>query len=100
MASQRDLSGIVRPGRGLGAVLMADGAVMKRLQKLAGFPIVPGTLNVRLPQPLERGPNWRYVVATEISPDWEARSGQTGYFLAPVETVEHADVASLPKLVD
>jgi CTP-dependent riboflavin kinase len=79
-----DLSGIVEQGRGLGAVLMADGAVMEQLQELAGFPLVPGTLNVRLPRPLERGSNWRYVAAAEISQDWEARSGQAGYFLAPV----------------
>jgi CTP-dependent riboflavin kinase len=63
---------------------MADTAVLERLRDLAGLPIVPGTLNVRLPRPLERDSSWRYVAATEISPDWEARSGQAGYFLAPV----------------
>ena len=84
MASQRDLSGIVQPGRGLGAGLMADSEVMERLQELAGFPIVPGTLNLRLPRPLERGSSWRYVAAADISPDWEARTGQAGYYLAPV----------------
>jgi hypothetical protein len=31
---------------------MADGAIMTRLQELAGFPIVAGTLNVRRPRPL------------------------------------------------
>jgi CTP-dependent riboflavin kinase len=45
---------------------------------------VPGTLNVRLPQPLERGPSWRYLAADEITSDWEARTGQSGYFLALV----------------
>ena len=48
------LSGVVQSGRGLGAGLMADATVMVRLRELAGFPIVPGTLNVRLPAPLER----------------------------------------------
>lgn len=81
---QRDLSGVVQPGRGLGASLMADAEIMVRLRALAGFSIVPGTLNVRLPRPLERGREWRYVSATQISPDWEARTGQAGYFLAPV----------------
>ena len=67
----RDLSGIVQPGRGLGAGLMADRAVMENLQKLTGFAVVPGTLNVRLPRPLERvGPSWRYVAAAEITADW------------------------------
>jgi CTP-dependent riboflavin kinase len=84
MPEQRDLSGIVQPGRGLGAGLMADRVVMEKLQELSGFPVVPGTLNVRLPGPLERGPSWRYMAAVEIAPDWEARTGQAGYFLAPV----------------
>jgi CTP-dependent riboflavin kinase len=60
---------------------MADRAAMERLRELAGFEIVPGTLNVRLPRPVDRGSSWRYVAAAEISPDWEARSGQAGYFL-------------------
>jgi CTP-dependent riboflavin kinase len=63
---------------------MADDDVMKRLQDLAGFPLVPGTLNVRLPRAIERDSSWRYVPAAEISPDWEARSGQAGYFITPV----------------
>ena len=84
MPEQRDLSGIVQPGRGLGAALMADSVVMEKLQELSRFPVVPGTLNVRLPGALERGPSWRYTPAAEITPDWEARTGQAGYFLAPV----------------
>ena len=84
MPEQRDLSGIVQPGRGLGAGLMADGGSMETLQELCGFPIVPGTLNVRLPGPLERGPSWRYMPAAEITPDWEERTGHAAYFLASV----------------
>lgn len=82
MPEQRDLSGIVEPGRGRGAGLMADRVVMEKLWKTAGFVVVPGTLNVRLPRALERGPTWRYMPAAEITPDWEARTGQAGYFLA------------------
>jgi CTP-dependent riboflavin kinase len=84
MPERRDLSGIVQPGRGLGAGLMADRMVMEKLQELCGFPVVPGTLNVRLPRPLERGPRWRYMPAAQITSDWEARTGQSGYFLTPV----------------
>ena len=84
VASRADLIGVVQPGHGLGARLMAEGAVMNRLEKLVGFAIVPGTLNVRLPRPLERDSSWRYVHAAEISPDWEAQSGQAGYFLVAV----------------
>jgi CTP-dependent riboflavin kinase len=45
---------------------------------------VPGTLNVRLPEPRRRSSSWRYLAAATISPDWEAQSGQAGYFKAPV----------------
>jgi len=84
MPEQRDLTGTVQPGRGLGAGLMADGDVMRKLQELCAFPVVPGTLNVRLPAPLERGASWRYVSAEEIAPDWTERTSQTGYFVAHV----------------
>ena len=57
---------------------------MARLRELAGFPLVPGTLNLRLPGPLERGSSWRYVPAPELAPDWEDRTAQAGCFLAPV----------------
>ena len=63
---------------------MSDPAVMKKLEELAGFPVVPGTLNRGLPGPLRRGPSWRFLPAVEIAPDWEARTGQSGYFLATV----------------
>ena len=63
---------------------MADDNVMRRLQDLAGFPVVPGTLNVRLLRALERDSNWRYVTAIDISPDWEARSRQVGHFITSV----------------
>ena len=32
----------------------------------------------------ERGPSWRLMPAGEITPDWEERTGQAGYFLASV----------------
>src|SRR5580765_372983 len=63
---------------------MADRVVLEKLCELSGFPVVPGTLNVRLPAPLDRGSSWRYVPAAAITPDWKERTGQTGYFVAPV----------------
>src|SRR5215510_9067354 len=84
MPEQRELSGIIQPGQGLGARLMADRAVTEKLADLIGFPVVRGTLNVRLSRPVARGPSWRYVAADEIASDWEARTGQSGYMLAPV----------------
>lgn len=88
MREQRDLSGVVQAGRGLGAGLMADRGVMEKLDELSGFSVVPGTLNVRLRGPLERGASWRYVPAAEIAPDWEGRTGQSGYFLARVTVAD------------
>ncbi len=63
---------------------MTDLAVMEVLREHAGFPVTPGTLNVRLPRPLERGSTWHYVPAAEIASDWQERTGQSGYFLASV----------------
>jgi CTP-dependent riboflavin kinase len=84
MVTQRDLSGVVQAGRGLGAPLMADPSVLERLQQLAGLRLVPGTLNVHLPRALDRDESWRYVAASDIAADWEARTGQSGYFIASV----------------
>lgn len=63
---------------------MADPAVLARLTELVGFDVVPGTLNVRLARPFERGSDWQYLAAAEIAPDWQTRSGQAGYFHVPV----------------
>ena len=46
--------------------------------------LVPGTLNVRLPEPFERSLASLYIAASEISPEWEAETGQAGYFFLPV----------------
>lgn len=54
VAGHPQWSGIVASGRGLGAGRMADSGLIDRLQRLVGFPMVPGTLNVRLPEPIER----------------------------------------------
>jgi hypothetical protein len=59
---QSDRGGIVQPGRGLGARLMAEASVIAQLSEIAGFPLA----NVRLSAPLERAAGWRYVAAAEI----------------------------------
>jgi CTP-dependent riboflavin kinase len=61
---------------------------LQRWQEIAGFSIVPGTLNLRLPEAPERGTRWQYLAAVEISPDWEARTGQAGFFLTRVTIAE------------
>jgi CTP-dependent riboflavin kinase len=45
--------GIVMPGRGFGAQRMANPAVLHAAQRLTRLTLVPGTLNVRLPQPFD-----------------------------------------------
>ena len=87
-----DLSGAVVPGRGLGSELMRDPHVTARFEEIAGFRLVPGTLNVRLPGPLVRDEHWRFLPSEEIAPDWAERSGQSAYFLADVvvEGAHHA----------
>ena len=75
MASSRDVTGTVAPGRGLGAPRIADPAILVRIRDLAGFPPVPGTLNVVLPEPLERGLLSRYLAAAEINPVVGSRDG-------------------------
>jgi len=78
------LTGVVVPGRGLGAPLMGE-LDADRVAALFGVPAaVPGTLNVRLERPVVRGTGWRYVPADAIAPDWQARTGQAGYFVVPV----------------
>jgi CTP-dependent riboflavin kinase len=84
MRPSRELIGIVTPGRGLGADRMARSDVRDQLLQRLGFDTVPGTLNVRLPGPFDPGPTSRYLAAEEISPAWEAETGQAGYFLVPV----------------
>jgi len=78
------LTGTVVPGRGLGAPLMGE-LDADRLAALFGVPAaVPGTLNVRLERPIVHRAGWRYVPADAIAPDWQARTGQAGYFVVAV----------------
>ncbi|MCJ2531895.1 MAG: DUF120 domain-containing protein [Candidatus Thermoplasmatota archaeon] len=64
-ASLASLSGVVVPGRGLGAEAMADPELRTRLRRLFGFDPVPGTLNVLLPDPLPE-PLTSYVGWTDL----------------------------------
>ncbi len=77
------LTRVVEPGRGLGSVVMT-GADLARLSELLGFDVVPGTLNVRLPVPVARDGSWRFLASSEIGPDWEDSTRQTGYHYLPV----------------
>ena len=63
---------------------MRDPHVTARFEEIAGFPLVPGTLNVHLPGPLVRDERWRFLPSEDVAPDWRERSGQSGYFLADV----------------
>src|SRR6188472_3818392 len=76
--------GRVRPGQGLGAPRMADPEVISLLERTIGFRPVPGTLNVMLDQPFARGEESDYLPATRLRGDWEAETGQAGYWLTPM----------------
>ena len=80
---QRMLVGVVAPGRGLGSVVMT-GSELARLSELLGFDAVPGTLNVRFDAPVARDDGWRFLASSEVGPDWEESTGQTGYHYVPV----------------
>jgi CTP-dependent riboflavin kinase len=53
--------GIVVPGRGFGAQRMANPAVLQAAQRLTALILVPGTLNVRLPQPFDGLLPWYFT---------------------------------------
>src|SRR5262249_37913125 len=55
--------GIVVPGRGFGAKRMANPAVLQAAQRLTDLILVPGTLNVRLPQPFDGPLPWYFTEA-------------------------------------
>ncbi|HEX6474667.1 MAG TPA: DUF120 domain-containing protein, partial [Candidatus Limnocylindria bacterium] len=63
---------------------MADPQVMDLLERTMGFRPVPGTLNVMLGEPFVRAKQTQFVPASLLSPDWEAATGQAGYWLTPV----------------
>ncbi|HEY8179474.1 MAG TPA: DUF120 domain-containing protein [Candidatus Limnocylindria bacterium] len=76
--------GRVRPGQGLGAPRMADSNVMGLLERSMGFRPAPGTLNVMLDHPFDRAPDTEYIRASLLNPDWQADTGQAGYWLTPM----------------
>jgi 8-oxo-dGTP diphosphatase len=63
---------------------MADPHVMALVERTMGFRPVPGTLNVMLAHAFTRGSETEYVPASLLSPDWQAATGQAGYWLTPV----------------
>ena len=63
---------------------MADPVVLARLQVLLGFPVEPGTLNLRLSMPWDRALTPWYLTAEELSLGWRARTAQAGYFWSRV----------------
>ena len=67
---------------------MAGSGVLARMRDLAGFELVPGTLNLRFPQPFERRLLTAYISAEEIDPAWESLTGQAGYFFAAARVAD------------
>jgi CTP-dependent riboflavin kinase len=73
----------VATGRGLAVSRLSDDRVLGDLRGLIGFRVLPGTLNVRLPEAINRRHFPTYVSAAEIGASWETETGQAGYRLAP-----------------
>jgi CTP-dependent riboflavin kinase len=67
---------------------MCGSDVLARMRDLVGFALVPGTLNLRFPQPFERRLLPAYVSAQEIDPAWESLTGQAGYFIAAARVAD------------
>lgn len=82
--SRIEWHGVVKPGRGLAQPRMAQAGVPERLEELVGMRLVPGTLNLELLEPFPRHLRTRYLPARELGADWEARTGQRGYWLVDV----------------
>jgi CTP-dependent riboflavin kinase len=80
----RSFTGIVTPGRGRAVSLLSEDRVLDDLHGRIGFRVVPGTLNLRLPEAFDRRLLPTYIGADEIDAGWETRTGQAGYFLGPV----------------
>jgi CTP-dependent riboflavin kinase len=62
---------------------MTDPVVPGRIQMAVDHEIVPGTLNVSIPDPLNRRLLSSYRPGGEIDSEWEADTGQAGYFWSP-----------------
>lgn len=67
---------------------MAGSAILDQLQELAGFPVIPGTLNVRVPEPFNP-PTAIHLAAEVIDPGLEAETGQSGYSFTQVMIAGH-----------
>jgi CTP-dependent riboflavin kinase len=76
--------GIVVPGRGRAVGLLASETILDELHGSFGLRFVPGTLNVRLPEPFDLRLSTRRIAASEIRDGWEQETGQAGYVFVPV----------------
>ena len=70
--------GTVTTGRGLGSVRMT-GEVLDVLRAETGLEVIPGTLNIRLAEPVDESLLPHYLGAGAIAPCWAEATGQIGY---------------------
>src|SRR5215475_14128974 len=60
--------GVVVPGRGFGAQRMANPSLLQALKRFTDLTLVPGTLNVRLPQSFDGLLPW-YLTEADLGGD-------------------------------
>ncbi len=63
---------------------MAERVVMEKLQELSGFPVVAAPSTCACPGRLNEARGGATCLPWRSRRIWEARTGQVGYFLAPV----------------
>ncbi len=68
MPEQKTFQGIVKSGRGLGALRMALPSVQEAVRRRLGLSLVPGTLNLHLPAPFNT-PLPHYIGTDELGHD-------------------------------
>ena len=70
--------GTVTTGQGLGSVRMTR-EVLDVLRSETGLEVLPGTLNLRLAEPVDESLLPHYLEAGAIAPRWAEATGQAGY---------------------
>ncbi len=75
---KRVYQGIVRTGRGGAAAGMSEPSLLETLHSLIGFQVVPGTLNIKLLEPIDL-PFLRYLKLADVGWDFDPAKYSINY---------------------